>query len=851
MFLTVSVNELTRRLKFLNSSAVVVVSGDNEINGIIFQLPASYEGGFDFSTATWRVNYTDTAGDDHTILITETDESTGYPFWQFDDVINKGANGTVKFAFVVSNVDADTAAVSEKWNSLPGTFSVLKTVTGSNSDEEAEENTTYDRLASAVQTIREAQASVDNVGEVLASLTGSSPQVVDTVADLANIDTTQYLIAVVLADGYLYYYDGSDWQQGFVYGSYELDDELPEDGGASGKAADSGLVGEEIGQLKADLSDKVDKVTGKGLSTNDYTDAEKQKVADAAADVETLEQYVDGSTYTAGDMLATVGTNSYKLNTNGYLASGSGLYTVKSYLVAAGETLYLNLSKDGEEDEVVFNWQSSGAAPSASSGNIVQSVKTAVNGFVTVPEGTTHLFVCQLNTNTTNEVKTVTASATGLMAEIYELIDRQTVEPSVDSDLTAAAKVNGAYYSTKVSLSKIPITAAGYIKVTWRDCYKTTTNLTFVVCKKTGSSFEVVGKFAAQSIGSRTNIFVSDYYVDGKNTYYIGYYGMNPCNIQTYDGYGWIVGSDFDSADALTVGSTISMASSFTTQSLALIPSVITTEKKIRDDIAELRAVVDGNAANEPEKYVHFSIDDCEFWTALIDNAETYESAFEEPHLALYKSYHDLYGICITLNVFCTSGDYSIENVPSTWAAEFAENANWLKFAYHAEDASTYLSNLTADAAAASYAKFVNGIYAMAGTTDAIDRIARLGFFDGSEENCLVLRDCACGIVGLLCADDTRNSYYLTATESEFVRTHAYYRDYENQLIFLNTIRRFEYYSVSDAAELLTAAKGNINRYVEFFVHEDAAAVSRIGDFAAWAVTNGYKFGFMQQILRV
>lgn len=33
----------------------------------------------------------------------------------------------------------------------------------------------------------------------------------------------------------------------------------------------------------ATVNGKVDKVTGKGLSTNDYSDAEKQKVAEAAA----------------------------------------------------------------------------------------------------------------------------------------------------------------------------------------------------------------------------------------------------------------------------------------------------------------------------------------------------------------------------------------------------------------------------------------------------------------------------------------------------------------------------------------------------------------------------------------
>lgn len=75
------------------------------------------------------------------------------------------------------------------------------------------------------------------------------------------------------------------------------------------------------------------------------------------------------------------------------------------------------------------------------------------------------------------------------------------------------------------------------------------------------------------------------------------------------------------------------------------------------------------------------------------------------------------------------------------------------------------------------------------------------------------------------------------------------YRDATNQLVFITTIRRLEYYTVADAAELLTVAKGNINRYLEFFTHESSN--DRLSAMVAWCITNGYKFGFMQEILRI
>lgn len=557
---------------------------------------------------------------------------------------------------------------------------------------------------------------------------------------------------------------------------------------------------------------------------------------------------LDGVAYSVGDSLK-VGRslNGYMLNSNGYLASSSG-YNVSFYRVIPGEIIYLKLSQD---TDTVYNFQTTDANPTASSGNIVENVHSAVDGFVKVPDGANFIAVCKLTTNTTNAICSTITSRTGIMEEVNTLFDVQEIVYA-SADLTTSSYVIGGTYDNKISFSYIPVTDAGLLKVTWRDNRNNasaTTDLTFVVCKYLGSSYQIVATFSAPSIAGRTNVYQSDYYVDGNDTYYVGFYGMHPSNMSLYS-YGWFMSSQtFASKDDLTIGTTFTRGSNYTNQSFAMYPSVISTNQGMREEIAEINDKISGNMAKEDEKYAHFSIDDCLFWINLIDNEATYNSAFEEPHLALYKSIHELYGLCITLNVFCTSGDYSISDVPSKFATEFKANSNWLKFAYHAEDENTYLSNLTALEATESYNKFASAIYTMTGTTDCIDRVTRLGFYDGNLENCLAIRDANCGIVGLLCADDTRNSYYLGETLSAYVRNHAMYRDATNQLVFITTIRRLEYYTVADAAELLTVAKGNINRYLEFFTHESSS--DRLSAMVAWCVTNGYKFGFMQEILRI
>ncbi len=253
---------------------------------------------------------------------------------------------------------------------------------------------------------------------------------------------------------------------------------------------------------------------------------------------------------------------------------------------------------------------------------------------------------------------------------------------------------------------------------------------------------------------------------------------------------------------------------------------------------------------SQVQKFAHLSVDDCLFWKDLIASQDAYTSAFEQPNLAFYKRMHDQYGICITLNCFCTSGDYSISNVPSKFAEEFQANAHWLRFAFHAEAASVrygaaYMEDPAASAAA-SYNAFVAAMKTMTGTYDCIDRITRLGYYVGDEDVCLALRDCDCGIVGLLAADDERISYYLSADDAHWLAKHPFFTD-GNRLTFFRTQPRLE--NQADPAYLQNAQYANYDKCLELFTHEGVVTDEVFEAYCQWCCDNGYTFAFMQDVL--
>ena len=364
----------------------------------------------------------------------------------------------------------------------------------------------------------------------------------------------------------------------------------------------------------------------------------------------------------------------------------------------------------------------------------------------------------------------------------------------------------------------------------------------FILYERTGAgTFTVVSKKSVDTPSSVGSFTVNPgWAITDDKIYYIGVW-RNGAGYLPYINGGYTTfykASVYSSDSDISVGSTISLSdlSAANNNSILMNISVKPDGNHVEKQVAKKRLV-------------HFSVDDCVFWNDLITNESNYSSCFENTQLGYWKKLHDLFGVCVTLNCFCTNSTSSIADVPDKWAAEFAANAYWLKFAFHAEDSSTYYDTDKVDAITASYNTFVTAIIKMTGTPDAIDPITRLGFYSGTLANVQAIRDAKCGVTGLLTSDDTRISYYLATAQNTFILGHNMLFDADNQILFVHTMPRLE--SVGDTTAALSSYLSkdwqNQNEVLEFFTHETVMNSNmelKVETYANWALINGMDFGF-------
>lgn len=190
--------------------------------------------------------------------------------------------------------------------------------------------------------------------------------------------------------------------------------------------------------------------------------------------------------------------------------------------------------------------------------------------------------------------------------------------------------------------------------------------------------------------------------------------------------------------------------------------------------------------------YIHISFDDVEYCIQnIINNKDSFTSIFQDAFFNFLKELHETYGAVFSLYIYKIS---QLSNFPDKFKSEFIANSKWLKFGLHEKTTDSY-ETATSTKGKEDWDFFITEMYRITGGLNSIDRIPRLNMFKGSKESLLAMRDCDCGALGFLSADDSRDTYYLNETQREYLRTHDKLEDITNGLVFYSTDMRLDWFN--------------------------------------------------------
>ncbi len=292
------------------------------------------------------------------------------------------------------------------------------------------------------------------------------------------------------------------------------------------------------------------------------------------------------------------------------------------------------------------------------------------------------------------------------------------------------------------------------------------------------------------------------------------------------------------------------------------------TGKSIKINVIEMNRKF--HFLNRKGRYVHMSIDDTTLiYQDIKINQNIYTSVFQNPTLSKLKELNDKYGAVFSLYSYMNN----MSGLPTKFQSELSDASNWLKFGIHAQSSSAAFDETTASQATSIYNDFINKILSFTGNTNSIDRIPRLHRYVGNLESMTAMRDCACGLLGALSAENNnpdpslsnRDSYYLNEDQKTWLALHTKLIDLTNGMIYFRTVIRTDWFaSSSDWQKVYPESNGSITTLLnaweamqdkadnltclEIFGHEWSSNIlTEFEKACQWAFGKSYEFAFQQE----
>ena len=281
---------------------------------------------------------------------------------------------------------------------------------------------------------------------------------------------------------------------------------------------------------------------------------------------------------------------------------------------------------------------------------------------------------------------------------------------------------------------------------------------------------------------------------------------------------------------------------------LVLVAGLVFTTITYQKQTDELEAVNEiykarlDNASDDSDSYVSLSFDDViSVFEDLNDNADVYESIFDNDFLANLKSLNELYGACFSMYCYYENwdGSFNLSMMTDQYSEEFAENSSWLKWGFHSYNGDVTYTEENEDRVASDYDLIVGELLRVTGDAECIERVIRLSNFAGSKNSIDMIVDCEYGISGLLGPDDERDAYFLDSDESARLKDDGSIEI--DGVYIISTDIRIE--NILGESDVINSSDSE----VIVFSHEwamDEAAIETLSDLCLEAVGGGYEFDF-------
>lgn len=253
-----------------------IMREDSGVTDFRFHIPKTLNG-LEVSDWSWWFVFVNAKKEKYSVALTLSDDPESplefnIATYTVDYAMSIKA-GAVQFALEAINTGTG-GAIDNEWHTLTYETKVKETLQG-NQAEYAE--TESDIISALLEEVRTKMNQI---------IGGATPTPVPAVSQMT--DTSK--LYLLTTDGEWYYYNGSAWVSGGVYGAgIQIDSTLSK----SGQAADAKKTGDAITSLKEDLSGDIDELKGSLITKADTDDMLKAFVTDTASG--SIASFTDGA----------------------------------------------------------------------------------------------------------------------------------------------------------------------------------------------------------------------------------------------------------------------------------------------------------------------------------------------------------------------------------------------------------------------------------------------------------------------------------------------------------------------------------------------------------------------------